>query len=218
LRYQRGNYRTVCQGRDGSGGDQERSAGFDGGRCASKTNKYMSAVSLSEFRPTIWFLVRFIGIYLLANLAYGMYVDSFEPKADPITHEVTEETASLLHFIHYDVTIRDHDSKATTSVSYRGHTIVSVYEGCNGINIFIVFIAFVLAFGPYHLKMLSFIPAGVIVLHAFNLLRIAGLFLITIHRQQWTYFVHKYLFTAFIYAIVFLLWLLWVSKFSKQRQ
>jgi exosortase/archaeosortase family protein len=49
-----------------------------------------------------------------------------------------------------------------------------------------------------------------------NLLRISLLFFVSRFLPDAMYFVHKYLFTAFLYAVIFGLWLIWIRKFTRQ--
>jgi exosortase family protein XrtF len=177
----------------------------------------MNWTRLKEFKPTIFFLLKFVGLYLALNVFYGMYVTSFNPRPDPVTRWVTGQTGSVLAWLDHPVEIVHQLKKATSTIRFNGHAIVSVYEGCNGLNIVIIFVSFLFAFGPYIRKMFWFIPVGIVIIHFFNLVRIAGLFLITLYKPGWTYFLHKYLFTAFIYVVVFLLWFWWVNRFSKIR-
>lgn len=177
----------------------------------------MKDFSFKEFRPTILFLVKFIGIYLVGNVLYGFYVTSYNPHPDPATHWVSQQTATVLSFIGYETKIIDHARRSTTLLLYQDNAILSVYEGCNGLNVFIVFAAFVIGFGPFQKAMLWFIPLGLLIIHIFNLFRIGGLFFIVLYSPHVLYFTHKYLFTAFIYLIVFLLWIWWVKVFSLKK-
>jgi exosortase family protein XrtF len=178
----------------------------------------MKDFSLREFKPAIFFLLKFLGIYLTGNLLYGLYITHYEPQGDPITQWVTWQTSVLLKITGHETQLLDGINKPTTSLIYNRHEIVSVYEGCNGVNVVIIFVAFVFAFGPYIKKMTAFILAGVFIIHICNLLRIAGLFLISIYAPNFLYFTHKYLFTAFLYAIVFILWLWWIRSVSLKQK
>ncbi len=80
----------------------------------------------------------------------------------------------------------------------------------------IIYLSFLLAFGPYTKNMAWFAPAGVLAIHIANLARIVLLFWVTLYHPHYLYFLHKYLFTAIIYVAVFVLWIIWVSKFSRQ--
>jgi exosortase family protein XrtF len=170
-----------------------------------------------EFKPTIFFLLRFIGIYLLANLLYGFFVRAYEPESDPVTKEVTAQTAHLLSALGWPSHPVSYTDIPTVSIVYKDKSIVSVYEGCNGINVMIIFIAFLISFGPHDKKLYGFILAGVLLIHSFNLLRIGLLFFVSIYLSDYLYLTHKYFFTAFIYAGVLLLWLWWIIKVSKRK-
>jgi exosortase family protein XrtF len=175
----------------------------------------MTEFSIKEFRPTIMFLVKFLGIYLVGNLLYGFYVTAYSPAPDPLTRNVTVQTATALRLTGHEVEIEDHPVKATVMILDDGKSVVSVFEGCNGLNTAIIFIAFLFAFGPVSRQLIWFIPLGLLVLHVTNLLRIGGLFLIASYLPDFLYFTHKYLFTAVIYAVVFALWVWWVLKFAR---
>jgi exosortase family protein XrtF len=172
---------------------------------------------LNEFRPTILFLVKFVGIYFLGNLAYGLWITHYHPRPDPMTSWVTEQSAQVLNITGWEVNAYNHPSKPTTNISSADRGIVAVYEGCNGINVMIVFLAFLLAFGPYTKKLLWFVPLGLLVIHVSNLLRIILLAVVVVHLPDYLYFTHKYLFTAFIYLFVFLLWIWWVVVLAKGK-
>jgi exosortase family protein XrtF len=170
---------------------------------------------LKEFRPTIFFLLKFLGIYLVGNLVYGAWITHWHPKPDPMTSWVTEQCADILNLAGWNVTAEDQSTKATTNIASEEQGILAVYEGCNGLNVMIVFLAFLLAFGPYQKKMLWFIPLGLAVIHFSNLMRIVLLAVVVVYFPNYMYFTHKYLFTAFIYLFVFLLWVWWVAQLTK---
>jgi exosortase family protein XrtF len=164
----------------------------------------------NEFKPTIYFLIKFVGLYIALNLLYGYYIEQQNPKPDVPTILVTEQSATLLRLFGWDVAAHNHETKPTTYIAYEGRGIVSVYEGCNGLNVAIIFLCFLLAFGPLNKKLAWFIPVGLIVIHLTNLARIIGLFWVVIYLPNAVYFTHKYLFTAIIYAVVFIMWLVWL--------
>ncbi len=170
---------------------------------------------IKEFKPTILFLVKFMAIYLVGNLIYGWWITDWYPQPDPMTTWVTEQSAMVLNVFGYETTVHDYPDKPTTYLAWDAKGVVSVYEGCNGLNVVIVFLAFLFAFGPFNKQMFWFAPLGLLVIHIANLARVVLLFLVTIHMPDVLYFTHKYLFTAFIYLFVFLLWIAWVVKLAK---
>jgi exosortase family protein XrtF len=170
--------------------------------------------SIKEFRPTIVFLGWFIGLYLIGNLLYGIYVTSFKPGPDPVTRWVTENSGFILKACGWPVKVSDYPGKSTTVIWHEGRAVLSVYEGCNGINTMIIFVVFLIAFGPIDRKLIWFIPLGLIIIHLMNLLRITFLFFIAEYYPGAMYFIHKYVFTGILYIVIFVLWILWVKKFS----
>lgn len=177
----------------------------------------MNSFSIKEFTPTILFLLKFVGIYLVGNFLYGLYVTAYEPAPDPATHWVTDQTALVLTSCGWPTVVEDRPDKPTTKLNYDGRSILAVFEGCNGINVMIIFVAFLIAFGPLTKQLLWFIPVGLLIIHLMNLARITLLFWVSIYMKDYMYFVHKYFFTAILYVIVFILWVWWVRKFTTPK-
>lgn len=169
----------------------------------------MERFSAGEFKPTVRFLLRFIGFYVVISLLYGFYITYYYPDADPVT---TSETFQCAKILGPYTEAHTRPGSAHVTLYRNGEATVSVYEGCNGINVMIVFAAFLVAFGPYTRVMLWFLPLGWLVIYVTNLLRIIFLYHVSLSFPQYLYFTHKYLFTAFIYLIVFLLWVWWVRR------
>lgn len=180
-----------------------------------------------KFKPTIFFLLRFFGIYLAGSLLYGAFISYYDtldpPRTDPITRYVAVHCAYPTGWLGYDFRLEPHDHLNRESLPEQtydtlwlnGQYAVSVEEGCNGINIMILFVAFVVAFSGKRRNMLLFIPAGLVFIHLAN---IGRLLLLSLLNVEWGaaafHFFHKYGFTAVLYAAVFVLWYLWVTRFA----
>lgn len=170
---------------------------------------------IQEFKPVILFLLKFIFIYVVGNIAYGLWVSSYEPAPDPFTQSVTEQTSWLLDVAGWKTIVRENSQAPTSTLYYQTNAIISVYEGCNGLNTMIIFLAFLVSFGPIRKEMIWFIIVGFLIIHVANLLRVGLLFQVALYFPDSLYFVHKYLFTAFIYGVVFVLWIVWVKRAVK---
>lgn len=173
--------------------------------------------TIQEFLPTIVFLGKFLGIYLVANLLYGVYVTSFEPGPDPLTHAVGQQTCVALTTFGWASTPYKNDDSPTTKVVYHDKSILSIYEGCNGVNVMIIFVAFLFAFGPISHRLWWYVPLGLLVLHLSNLLRITVLFWVSLYEPDFMYFLHKYFFTAALYVVTFILWVIWVRMYVRPK-
>lgn len=177
----------------------------------------MKGFSFQEFRPTILFLIKFICFYIIGNVFYGLYVSSYYPKPDPVTNLVSQHSGLIISRAGGNVQVKDHDQKPNTLIIYQDNPILLVYEGCNGLNTMIIFIAFLISFGPLSLKLLWFTLMGILVLHIANLCRIVLLFFVALYWQDYMYFIHKYFFTAALYAVTFILWVLWIKKYALRK-
>lgn len=168
---------------------------------------------IKEFKPALRFLGIFVGLYLVLNVLYGWWIERYD-VADPATVWVTKQSSWVLNLIGENTYTKPRLNTRTISIFKGSRIVVNVFEGCNGINVAIVFVAFMAAFGGDRKKILWFIPLGLVLIHFANLLRVSGLFLVAEYVEQYFYYVHKYAFTASIYVMVFLLWWIWIEKIN----
>jgi exosortase family protein XrtF len=180
---------------------------------------------LKEFKPTILFLVKFFATYLVISGLYGLYISSFDKNnvLDPITRLVAVNCVSTASALGYETEVLQDDHLRTETESEQTFDsiwmdeiyAVSVEEGCNGINIMILFAAFVIGFGGTWKNMLWFIPSGIVFIHLAN---IGRLLLLSLLNVEWGgrgfHFFHKYGFTAIIYLAILVLWYSWVMHFN----
>lgn len=174
---------------------------------------------LQEFKPALTFLSKFLILYFVGNMLYGAYVEAHETEADRVTFLVTAQTSWVLNRLGYETTYENTmNDLPKVALMQAGDIVLNVYEGCNGINVMIVFIAFLFAFGGTLRNLAIFIPVGLFVIHFFNLMRIGFLFYLALNDMPRFYYYHKYLFTATLYVIVFGLWAFWLWRFNRNRE
>lgn len=172
---------------------------------------------LKEFKPALIFLGKFLALYFIGNILYGVYIESHGKQPDGITWLVTRQTSWILDLTGYETAIADVPEAAKVSLMQNGDVVLHVYEGCNGLNVMIVFIAFLFAFGGPLKKLAIFLPLGLFIIHLVNLMRVSLLFHLALNNSQQFYYYHKYFFTATLYAVVFALWAVWVIRFNEKR-
>ncbi len=178
---------------------------------------------LKEFKPTILFLVKFGLIFGIGSFLYGKMLDSYQgadiPAPDPVTIWVSEHTMAGLEFFGISTVLDQREGSPYIPLWLEDNPEigVQVFEGCNGLNIMILFIAFVVAFG-LDKRAYWFIPLGLLSIHIFNILRIVALILIQEVSMEGFHLFHKYVFTAIIYAFVLGLWVLWARGGSSTKE
>jgi hypothetical protein len=92
-----------------------------------------------ENRAAFVFIVKFVILYLAANTLYGFWIEWYSPAADPMTVQVAKMTAKGIGWFDGDVkTIEMANSKSVVIRNAEG-IVIEVFEGCNGINVMLVF-------------------------------------------------------------------------------
>ena len=90
---------------------------------------------------------------------------------------------------------------------------VEVSPGCTSLKQWMHFIFIMVFFpGPWKHK-LWYIPAGIVVIHFVNIIRIVGLSLTLVPWPQQFDFFHDYIFKTFFYFMIFIMWVIWVEYF-----
>ena len=171
-----------------------------------------------EFKPALKFVIVFVGLYLAGNVAYGLFVASWHQDPDPVTRAVAFQTAAALRLTGDEVRAVINTQGPTVFLRNEVKSVINIYEGCNGINVMIVFLAFLLAFGGVWKKMLWFVPAGLIVIHLMNIVRLVLLYWFAVGYPHYFYYFHKYIFTAVLYLIIILLWYVWVARINGKQK
>ena len=95
----------------------------------------------ADFKPSILFLGKFLGLYIILNVLYGFYLDSYSEKADWMTQFVTDQTADVLSWYNEDISTGPKEDLKSVYIFKDERAVLSVYEGCNGLNVMIIFIA-----------------------------------------------------------------------------
>jgi exosortase family protein XrtF len=171
---------------------------------------------IRENRKAIWFLLVFAGLYLILNTTYGVFIQHYYPTSDPFTSWVTKQVVWCSSW--FDSSIGYRISLFTNKVEVFNEkgTVIYVFEGCNGLNVMIVYTVFLLAFRGSAGATMKIVGIGIAAIHLFNLLRIILLYVVAVYFRPQLYFFHKYLFTGIIYLFVFALWYLWVRKVKNE--
>jgi exosortase family protein XrtF len=172
---------------------------------------------LLQYKDSLLFIVKFVVIYLVLNTVYGFYVEFYYPHPDPITIAISEQVAFLLSVFHDQILISPDPDIPNIRLLKDNYLVISVYEGCNSVNVMIVYLAFIIAFKGSIKSTFIFIMLGFVVVYLINLLRVALLFEVAWFFPQHLYFFHKYLFTGIIYLIVFAIWYAWIQRVKSEK-
>lgn len=175
----------------------------------------MNIELIRENRKAIWFLLTFAGLYVSLNSAYGLFIQYYYPTSDPFTRWVASQVAWILSFFDPSVSSLPSLYQKNIAIINDRKEVIYVFEGCNGLNVMIVYVSFLIAFKG-SMKMFSrFFCGGIVGLHLLNLARVTLLYAVALYFPDQLYFFHKYLFTGVIYLMVFALWYSWIRLVKK---
>lgn len=169
------------------------------------------------YKPFLIFLIKFVFTYLILTLIYQNYLSKFEntnSAPDNFTLLVSEQSEWLVKKFGYEAKNYTLLNEPFTRFVIDDKYVARIVEGCNALSVMILFVAFVVAFRGKFFQTMLFVSLGLIFIHFLNILRIA-LFVIGLrYFAAYKTIMHDIIFPLFIYGVVFLLWIIWVNKFS----
>lgn len=171
----------------------------------------------NKYKPAIWFVLRFFGIYAVFTFSYSLFLKPFESYPDTLTQWVAGQSRMLVNVTGLTAETLTVANENFVRFWINGIHVANVVEGCNSASVLILFATFVLAFkGPLK-RTIIFLSVGLVSVYVVNLLRI-GILAIGIYKfPQYTELLHQLVFPVIIYGYVFLLWMWWVNKFSLKK-
>lgn len=167
----------------------------------------------STYRSVIFFLLLFLGSYVLLSFVYGLYLElskngSYAP--DFITNLVAKQSSAVIEGFGYSAQVLPNPNQPSMKLFVEGVFLARIVEGCNALSIIILFVSFIIAFAERFKKTVLYIFAGIVIIYAVNILRIAILAIALYEYPAYEHTLHGVVFPGIIYGIVFLLWLIWV--------
>mgnify|MGYP006078806137 FL=1 len=178
---------------------------------------------MNKHKNVVIFLIRFFATYFILFAIYARYLQNSQQKGSEfktasITTIVADQTAALLNFLDYNSGAYQHKKELSVKLLVKGTYTARVIEGCNSISIIILFIAFIIAFTGSIKATIIYSLAGSICIYFINIARIAFLAIMIYNHPYQQEFLHNLIFPAIIYGTVFLLWVLWVHRFSNYKK
>jgi len=170
-----------------------------------------------QYKPFFIFLIKFLLLYIVLTVVYKLYLGQYDAEkfqTDGITTSVAFQVEKTLLFLGEPITTAPSTQDASAVILLRDKPIVRIIEGCNAVSIMILFAAFIFAFSSGWKKTFLYIIIGIALIHILNVIRIVLLTMAIDRFPEQEHLLHGVVFPLFIYGVVFLLWVLWVQKFS----
>ena len=153
---------------------------------------------------------RFVGIYALV-LSVGFLVLALRPVND---HLVNPYTTFVAHEAKVALNLFGEGATVTGQVLSSPRYSVAIFNGCNGLEAILIFVAGVAAFpAPLRAKVLG-VVAGFVAIQVFNVVRVVSLFYIGIYLRDWFSFSHVLVWQTLVIVFGVVMWLLWVRRYA----
>jgi len=169
------------------------------------------------------FLLRFAISYALLFLLYSFYLNKTQQQTtvfacSPVTNTVAKHTEQMAYLLGYDVTTNQSSKELSLAIIINGKPVLRLIEGCNGVSVIILFIAFIIAFKGSLKQTIIYGVLGSLLIYILNIFRIVALTVAMLKYPKYQEFLHQIIFPLFIYGVVFLLWVVWVNKFVLKQK
>ncbi|GGA83698.1 exosortase family protein XrtF [Flavobacterium palustre] len=146
---------------------------------------------------------------------YQGYLSLFdENSVDVLTQLVAKNTEQLFTFFNIDFLAKEITGIPYVMLLYKGQYMARMIEGCNAVSVIVLFVSFVVSFSGKLKATLFFIIGGSVFIYVLNIIRIGLLCMGLYWFPEQESLLHDVVFPLFIYGVVFVLWIVWVNKFS----
>jgi len=170
---------------------------------------------LKTYRPTFYFIGKFILTYLVMVIIYNVYLSQYAGQTDVLTVWVGKFVTDIYHWLGLNVQTLPLTGESGLKLIINGNYVARIVEGCTAISVIILFVAFVISFGQDFKKSLLFAAIGSLLIFVFNLLRIVFLGYLLYAYPQFQDVAHRIIFPAMIYGFVVFLWLVFIKKYNE---
>lgn len=163
--------------------------------------------------PVLRFLVLGITLYTAWYFLYEFVLHPHGGLDRAVIDALVWLAGGMLQLLGYEL-LPDPGFDTNRYLGIQGGSHLWIGDPCNGVSLFAVFLIFLVAYpGPWRHKP-WFALAGLLSIHVINAIRVAVLCIIAAIDYDLFNFNHDYTFYVIVYGWVFLLWTLWVKRFS----
>ncbi len=166
-------------------------------------------------KPIRVFLLRALIIFVAWKSIYILGLQPGRILDRPLTDVTSHLTAVIYAKLSGGDVISVNGEKDIIYVN--GRRMLSVMDGCNGLELFVVYIGFLLCMPAGRKKFWMYTILGVAAIFILNILRCVGLTWLVCMHKQYADFAHHYLFKLIIYGFIFYCWVQYSRNYMKHE-
>lgn len=170
---------------------------------------------LNKYHSLVWFALKALGAYFLWLFVLAFFPNFVYEVHFQLIRFQTWASANIISLLGFQGSYTTGDKNCLGHLSLNNIPSVCVGTGCSGLEMFVVYIVFlvVVNMGAWK-RLLWFLPLGLVTIVLLNILRIVTLAFIYNYAPNYLDFNHKYTFVLVVYGAIFGLWYLWVSRIA----
>jgi exosortase/archaeosortase family protein len=169
------------------------------------------------------FLIKAVLLFIGWKLVYLLWLMPRGILDTPLTHAVGSATVATLNVFGggrfsgvegWETQQVDGGevSGSVVDIYYRGENTLRVANACNGLELMVLYGAFLFCYPGRPARRWSFLAAGLCLIFLMNIVRCALLVWIFLRYRRYLDFSHHFLFTFLVYACILLLWWRYTMK------
>jgi exosortase/archaeosortase family protein len=166
----------------------------------------------------VLFLLKLFTFYILWYFLNGILADTNSPLFLKFWYGGYHILLKSAMFLSIQITSVFTDIQITNTyrnIIIENHGSLYIANACLAADVMYMFAVFIIAYPGKRKNKFWFIPMGILVIQMISTLRIAALCLTKIYQPEMMYLNHHFLFNIFILVAVFIMWVIWITRFSK---
>jgi exosortase family protein XrtF len=166
-----------------------------------------------KMKAVAQFVATAFGIYIAWYIFHDFYLIPKTNFVELLINLETKQSAFLLQ----KLPLRYNFDSYGSVITCNGSKALRVGAECNALVLFVLFAGFILAYPGNWKTKAWYIPIGIVCIYILNIFRIIILTVNFKYFRSSFSFNHHVTFTYLIYGFIFLLWMIWVNKFNKNK-
>lgn len=181
-------------------------------------------------KPVQSFLLRGLIVFIVWKVVYLGFFSVSRTLDRPLTNLVGEHSVwllnqtsrsneylakEMLHVTNFEGEIQ---VAPVSRIDKNGKKLLHIADVCNGLELFVLYVGFILAMPAPWARKLLFIPLGMVIIHVVNILRCAGLCVLITSWKEHFDLAHHYIFKMVIYGVIFALWVKFSTGINFQKE
>jgi len=183
--------------------------------------------AFEQFPPQVRiFLLRGLVLFGIWKFVYLFFWAQPRTLDGPLTNTVGSQSVWILNQVYQTKGFKatpvvavtrmegDYQIAKVSKIDKDGKHLLNIADDCNGLELFILYIGFILSMPATIKRKVVYLIGGVFIIHIVNLLRCVGLSALLMHWDRYFDLAHHYIFKIMVYSTIFILWVRYSNNLS----